>query len=293
MISYKYKSGFAPRVVEDLRDGYVEIVRDVLAYGREREARGYVARDVADACFTVLDTRALLPLGVGRDINPQIGYAEALLFCGGVESPSLAVSASKAFRRFFDGGALAGSYGPLTRSQMPHVVDVLRGDPDSRQAVVQVHPGLQNVLGLADVPCTINLGFELRDDGLHVRATMRSNDVWLGLAYDAFQFGQVGWTLANVLGVELVSYTHHAYSLHIYERDWDKVEGLHESRLNNFSYDPTGFGRDEDTTWEAARRRAIQVYENCRPVGATVSEDTYLSVLGDLHRETRVANFTS
>jgi hypothetical protein len=287
---------FSPYELTDLRDGYRSLVEAVRSTGRKREARGFVTYDVADACFTVLNTDAVLPVGVGRDPKAAIGYAEALQLIGGFESPSLVSSVSPTFRRFMDGGALAGSYGPLTRAQMPCVVETLRQDRDSRQAVVQVHPGLQNVQGLRDVPCTINLGFELRSDGLHMRATMRSNDVWLGLAYDAFQFCQLGWSVANVFSVPLASYTHHAYSLHLYERDVDKVDRLHAYELDPLgrNEEPHGF---DGRSWSDVRRQAEWIYENPRAhlEGKFLSESdlAYLEALEPYTRTTRTEGFSA
>lgn len=282
--------------VPDLREGYVHLCQQVLARGRKREARGYVAYDVADASFTVTDARKLLPYGTGRKVNADIALGEALLLCGGLASPSLLVGASPAFRRFLDGGVLAGAYGPLIRPQMDAVVRSLVTDPDTRQAVVRVHPGAHEVVGLRDVPCTLGFGFELRDDGLHMRAVMRSNDVFLGLTYDAFMFGQLGWTVANLLGVELVTYTHFAYSLHAYERNLEEIEALSAPGTRIPDDGPTGFGsvpcagtyRD----YEPARARAEQVYDG-NLKDPTSSEEWYLEQLSGVYRLTRTANFAS
>jgi thymidylate synthase len=284
---------FSPTVLPDLRAGYREVARSVLHGGRRREARGFVAFDVADATFTVENTRRVLPLGARPEIRPAIGYAEALLLCAGVESPSLLESVSGSFRRFMDGGALAGSYGPLMRPQMEYVVSALKRDHDSRQAIVQVHPGAHNTAGLRDVPCTLNLGFELRSDGIHMRSTMRSNDVWLGLTYDAFQFCQLGWTVANIFDVPLVSYTHHAYSLHVYERDVGRVEEMLALDVEEYDDEPTGFGKWAWTSYEAKRRRAEMIYERVIPENVSGSERDYLETLQLYDRQIRTQGFAT
>jgi thymidylate synthase len=55
---------------------------------------------------------------------------------------------------------------------------------------------------------------------------MRSNDVWLGAAYDFFQFTRVQIAIASVLGIQPGTYAHHVGSLHIYEQHYGAAEDL-------------------------------------------------------------------
>ena len=56
---------------------------------------------------------------------------------------------------------------------------------------------------------------------------MRSNDAWLGAAYDWFQFTRVQIAIASVLDIEPGVYAHHVGSLHLYEQHFEKAEKLH------------------------------------------------------------------
>lgn len=284
-----------PTSVPDLRVGYTQIVEEVLHNGSPASPRGYRTWEIEDACFQVEDTTRVLPVGVGRGIKPEIGAAESLLLCAGLASPSLLVSASGAFRRFVDGGVLHGAYGPRVRPQMDTVVRRLTSDRDSRQAVVQVWDPLYDQTDTRDLPCTLGFGFRLRDDGLHLSTTMRSQDVILGLAYDGFMFCQLGWTVANVLGVELASWRHHAYSLHVYERNLDLAERLGPTDGETDVTEPLGF-RGE--TYEEARGRAELVY-NTTPGAAgpldqySADERWYITTLAGCDRLTSKSNFES
>lgn len=282
---------FTPTRLPDLRQGYYELAQAVLRHGRRRDARGYSTLDLADASFTIEDPTRALPVGVGRAaLNEGIAYAEATLLCGGLASPTLLSSVAPAFRRFMDGGSLAGAYGPLVRPQMEAVVASLRDDPATRQAVVRVHPGAHEVVGLRDVPCTLSVGFERDGDELHARATMRSNDLFLGLAYDAFMFCQLGWTVANALSLRLATYTHHSYSLHVYSRDLDRVEKLHPYDGTEHP-EPTGFGRYTARAYEDVRRRAEAVHDGVLE-DPTPSEAMYAERLAGYDRLTRTAGFS-
>ena len=60
---------------------------------------------------------------------------------------------------------------------------------------------------------------------LYMTTYMRSNDLWLGFPFDIFQFMNLQVLLCMDLadmGVTLGTYTHHAGSLHLYERDYFK-----------------------------------------------------------------------
>ena len=64
--------------------------------------------------------------------------------------------------------------------------------------------------------------FILRNGKLDLIVTMRSNDIWLGLPYDLFNFTCMQIQMAMELGVEVGVYYHNAGSLHMYKRDVEK-----------------------------------------------------------------------
>jgi thymidylate synthase len=69
---------------------------------------------------------------------------------------------------------------------------------------------------------------------------MRSNDVWLGAAYDFFQFTRVQIAMASVLGIKPGKYVHHVGSLHIYEQHYGSAEDLKYS--NDYTTIPSIVG---------------------------------------------------
>jgi len=215
--------------VKDMRSGYVEVCRDVLEHGALTSPRGQLTREVVGASIKLLNPERSLPTGVGRKPNVAIGAAEALQLIGGVSHPSLMTNITRNFVEFLDGGTFHGAYGPRLRPQLANVARRLQEDPDTRQAVVTVWDPLHDTQrGVKDLPCTVMLHFLIRDDHLQLHTTMRSNDVWWGLAYDVFQFTQLQLAMAQVLEVPVGPYFHNATSLHVYERDWHRVQGLHE-----------------------------------------------------------------
>lgn len=215
--------------VTNLRDGYIKVVNHVRQWGEEVSPRQQTTLEVQGATVVLEDPYDALPVGVGRKLNPGIAAVEAAQLIGGVSHPELMVRISKNFDAFRDDGTFHGAYGPRVRAQLPAIVQRLKIDPYTRQAIVVLWDPMRDtfVEGLSDYPCTISLQYFIRDGVLEAHTHMRSNDVWWGLAYDAFQFTQLQITIANVLGIEAGRYYHHANSLHFYTRDEAAADQLH------------------------------------------------------------------
>lgn len=217
-------------VVENLRGGYVHIVRKVMEQGDVATPRGLETREVLGASIILTNPTDSLPVGIGRGLNPAIGAIEAAQLIAGRAYPELVTRVSPAFKEFMDGGQFHGSYGPRVSAQRQHVVSKLRADPWDRRALITLwNPAVDNEPGLHDYPCTTVLQFMVRGGKLDMQVYMRSNDVWRGLAYDAFQFTQLQHSIATELQVPVGTYRHFAASLHIYQTDFEKARHMVDS----------------------------------------------------------------
>jgi thymidylate synthase len=214
--------------IPDAVNGYVDLVQHVLKYGKEAAPRGMKTREIEDAVIRINDVKHTLPLGVGRGTVPGIGAVEACQLLAGAATPKLVIAVGPMFKNYAeDNGMFHGAYGARTQDQYAPVIERLKKDPDSRQAVVTIwDPVLDLLPEKRDYPCTVLHQFRIRDNKLNMSVYMRSNDVWLGAAYDFFQFTRVQIAMASVLGVAPGSYTHHVGSLHIYEQHYDAAESL-------------------------------------------------------------------
>lgn len=102
-------------------------------------------------------------------------------------------------------------------------------DKDTRQAILRFSLPEHAWVGVKDFTCTMHGNFLIRDNKLHFSVIMRSNDLWLGLTYDLPWFV----SLIDKMLEELKShypnltkghYTHTVHSLHLYERDEEKIK---------------------------------------------------------------------
>lgn len=152
-----------------------------------------------------------------RKLNYRFAVIEKLEYLGGIHD----AERLKAYNPNLSGyegnyGYFDGNYAQRFNYWLDHIYQVLRKDPDSRQAVVSIYDGSARHLS-PDIPCTLNLQFLLREGKLHLITTMRSNDLLWGFPYDVNAFCFLQDVLAKWLGVELGNYYHNVGSLHIYE----------------------------------------------------------------------------
>lgn len=110
-------------------------------------------------------------------------------------------------------------------------VDALKADKDTRQAILRFSLPEHFYVGNKDMTCTLDGNFHIRDNKLMFRVHMRSNDLTLGLVYDLPWFislmeDMVAELSSTYEGIQVGTYTHIVDSLHIYERDLDKINKM-------------------------------------------------------------------
>jgi thymidylate synthase len=208
-----------------MNSDYLRVLEHVFIHGKAVSPRGMETRELLGVTITVVNPYGAMPLGcVVRKANPAIGVAEALQLISGRSYPRLLAKIASPFSGFMDGEVLQGAYGPRIRAQLPRVVDHLRRDPSTRQAVLLVWDPVQDLFsGNKDVACTLALQFVLRGERLELHTKMRSQDCWWGLAYDIFMFAELLGTVAHRLDAHVGTITHTVTSLHVYERDFDRI----------------------------------------------------------------------
>lgn len=107
-------------------------------------------------------------------------------------------------------------------------VDALRNDKDTRQAILRFSLPEHFYKGNKDMTCTLDGNFHIREDKLLFRVHMRSNDLTLGLVYDLPWFISLMDDMVEELkndypGLSVGTYTHIVDSLHIYDRDEERI----------------------------------------------------------------------
>ena len=268
---------------------YPQVLRRIFQYGERRSPRGLPTIDLGFTSVVLLNPLGGMPLGIGRSLNPAIGAVEAIQLIAGISDPELVLRLAPQMERYTDPAEYDrsermfwGAYGERIKMQAHLATRRIELDPDTRQAVITLwDPWLDNVDGKHDYPCTIALQFFVHDAALCMNTIMRSNDAWLGLPYDIFQFTQLQSSIANALHLESGVYRHTALSLHLYETNRDAAMEL----LNGWSpraaresyakvWQPDGIGRVGDP-FTAIMGRASDIIRNITLDDETNSERWY------------------
>ena len=212
-----------------------------------------------------------------RGWSSQLAVAEALQLIGGFSDPDVMVAVVPRMKDFLEpSGEFWGAYGRRTGLALDGAARKLLEDRDTRQGVVCVYDNHLDLLSgpRKDIPCTAYMNFTVRDDELLMTTHMRSNDLWWGWCYDAFQFTQLGFTLANFLDVKMGPYTHVVDSFHLYERDLEKVQRVLDGGPDVKHHGRpllTGLAVQDEVEWLNVQRVAHDLFYEHPLVG---SDDT-------------------
>lgn len=168
-----------------------------------------------------------------RKFSLQYACAEMLWYLSGEDSVERVAKYAPSYMKYTEGGIAYGAYGKRWKmgQQLERVIDILKNDPDSRQAIMTMFrmedlPIIQ-AKAAKDIPCTLSLQFLVRNNRVHLITTMRSNDCWLGFPYDVFCFTTLQRMVADICGYLYGTYIHQSGSEHLYQKDWDRaVEAL-------------------------------------------------------------------
>lgn len=214
--------------IAELFSGAVTLTKS----GDKVSPRGMPTREVRDIHLLLTQPRArLLYAPPARILNPAFAVAESVWHLSGSDDPWI-FDYNARLRQYADDGVLLGAYGPRMRNwagkvdQLSRVVEILKEDPDSRRALIQLYDPVQDAAGHKDVPCTLGFRFHLRAGRLHMATMMRGQDVWIGMPYDVFFYTVLHELVAGWLDAELGEFHLHVGSLHIYEEHLDQSEQL-------------------------------------------------------------------
>lgn len=134
------------------------------------------------------------------------------------------------------------NYGSLLfGEQLQWVVDSLKKDKNTRQAIAFLNQPKYQFEGNKDFVCTMYLNFSIRHDKLDMKVQMRSNDIFYGLTFDAPFFAFVHqhvylWLKSTYPELELGTYHHYADNIHFYERHFDLAEKIVHEPLHEKQY---------------------------------------------------------
>lgn len=223
---------------------YIGAISSLMKHGRTAKPRGFETKELIAFTLGFENSRKRLIFNPERKVNLGFMLAECLWIITGQEDVEMISFYNSKITQFSDDGRIFhGAYGPRLRNlhacfdqehttsdQIQMVIDKLKADPDSRQAICNIFYAGRDYVKTKDVPCTLTFQFFIREKAdvkeLEMVANMRSNDVILGLPTDAFNFTVFQEIIASELNIEPGWYYHVDGSLHIYEKDYEWAERI-------------------------------------------------------------------
>lgn len=159
-----------------------------------------------------------------RDANPFFHFFESLWILAGRKDVEYVKQFNSNIHVYSDNGVdFHGAYGWRLRKeggqdQIEEVIDLLKTDPDTRRAVLQIWRAEKDLnIKSSDVPCNDLIFLKIRDNRLNMTVCCRSNDViWGAYGANVVQFGTLMEYLAGRIGCEVGEYRQISDSFHIY-----------------------------------------------------------------------------
>lgn len=210
----------------NMNEAYPALIKLALECGEVARPRGFTCYELRPFHFTLLDPKRSIYCGKSRKLSARFWAIETLSYLAGLGGrkwhADLLIACNKGMRSFVneETGTFDGAYGPRISLSLHGIIDLLRKDPDSRQAVSSIwEPGTPKPS--KDIPCTVCLHFFRSKGALSLQVYMRSNDLNWGLPYDVPAFCAIQSYIAEQLDWELGEYHHSCGSLHVYENETD------------------------------------------------------------------------
>lgn len=243
---------------ENVNDALSQGISLMIREGEYLSSRGGLTMEVPFPVATVYKKpweRVLI--SKSRDANPFFHLMESLWILFGREDVKFLTEFNKRMADYSDNGQVFNApYGyrmrngiGFTHDQLATVIETLREDTHSRQAVLQIWDDTDLTIKTKDKACNMSVVFRIRDDGkLHMIVYNRSNDmIWGAYGANVVQFSMLMEYVAAHLGLPLGHYTQVSNSYHVY------LEGpggeLWESLQTDFEHGENPYERVYEQTY--------------------------------------------
>lgn len=234
--------------VNNVAEVYKRVGKDLLK-AKSSSPRGAETKELIAPQIVIKNPRERLAHNSERKYNLFHAFSEAIMLYSTSSKVEHLGMFNKNMKKFSDNGeTMYGAYGTRIAEYIPDVVEKLKNDNDSRQAVLTIYDSQDMTEDTKDVPCTQTFQFLLRDEKLHMVTNMRSNDIIYGFQFDVFMFTMLQETIANELEVEVGYYVHQPASLHVYKNyfNFEGYEMLSNMTKKSNSIEVVNNGRLKD-----------------------------------------------
>lgn len=233
-----YDAQLAEHGSRTFNDKYIEILRDLWFNGVDCFPRGMRCKELLSYSFHLNNPADNVISLKGFETNLDYAKEELAWYESGDNDINFSKRIKNVWQKYaYDdvhalsgyGRRIFGNCEVLQMSQWEWVKRELIRDADSRRAIINLNDkNDKSEMYTKDMPCTVFMQFLVRNGKLNMIASMRSNDIVLGVRNDVYCFTSLQQRMAKELNVSLGAYFHHAGSMHLYEKNWNDVNVLFE-----------------------------------------------------------------
>lgn len=219
---------------------FINIINHIDSEGQESQPRDMKVKESILSSFVIQPTQPIANFK-SRKFNWKYLAGEMCWYLQQDRDVDFIGSFSKFWSKLTNPGTneINSNYGSLVfnKEQFGWVIDSLVTDKNSRQAIMFFNQPKFQFKENKDFVCTMYANFFIRNNKLHMKIQMRSNDIFYGLTFDApfFSFLQQSVYLKlkeTYKDLELGPYYHFADNLHFYERHFDLAESVRNEKIS-------------------------------------------------------------
>lgn len=240
------------RIYMNWPEAYEEIKRDLAEMGilvkpktmQDKVIEGnsdYETKELQNYCYTLLDASSKGITGViqpwadaefkERVTDPwdRLWDDDPFIDIPDFVNPGTAWELRKdIWTEYMHEGKMAYTYNERIwqNDQLTKIINRLKEDHDSRQLWLSIwdpNDDTDKLGGVSRVPCSLGYNFQFRDGKLNMHYVMRSCDFNTHFVNDVYLAIKLLEYVAKEAGLEVGSFTHTMFSLHVYKKDVSDV----------------------------------------------------------------------
>jgi len=225
-------------------DTFIDIIKHIEETGEESTPRDLMVKETMLANITI-DPIDCIADFKDRPFNWKYLSGELAWYLKKDRDVNFIGKFSSFWNRITNPGTneINSNYGHLIfNEQFVWAVDSLVKDKNSRQAIMFFNRPDYQFEGNKDFVCTMYANFFIRENQLHMKLQMRSNDIFYGLTFDAPFFSFLHQSVYLILKdtypeLELGWYFHFADNIHFYERHFELCNNLKDNgKIKDYSF---------------------------------------------------------
>lgn len=175
-----------------------------------------------------------------RNANPFFHIMEVVWMLAGDNRVEWLKQFNSNIEKYADDGVIHGAYGrrwyyhPTCFYQLPKVIEKLRSDKETRQAVLAMwEPDSDLTANVKDRPCNTHIYFRIMSGKLNMMVCNRSNDlVWGMFGANIVHMTYLQEFVAGALGLEVGRYSVATNNLHFYPDVYPNADTIWEESIH-------------------------------------------------------------